>query len=620
MSADDDAPDLPPPVPAAAAAALVRRVTFGVLAACAMLAALGMAPAHVAGAGLSQEIRRSAIAALPLSALLVLLAGLLASWTITRWRAAASADARLAGRLARAARIPQAAIVAPLGLAAAGVAWVLRPALGAVAIQPHGGFVLGGVAVALAFFLLILERNLAAANTAVLPEAPGLRALAFLATGVCFAAGVLELVAAIGVAGTGYVGDALALLVALVGVELSLRALGRLFLPAPAPRLARAAVTSLIARGVSAGAQARGGVAAPLRQHLGIDFSRSWALAYVRAAVLPMVGFFLALAWGLSGVVLVPLDGRAVYERFGAPVAVLHPGLHVGLPWPLGTALAVEYGPVHAIGLSESGVESAAAVGAEDLAPASADRLWEQPHPAEVELLIASEAGGRQSFQSVAADLRILYRVGLSDADALRAAYRVADPAALVRASAGRVVAAYFAARTLDQVLGANREAMADGLRAGLQAALDRADSGLEAVAVVIEAIHPPAGAADAYHNVRAAEIAARASVAVEHGAAATIYAQSRQYAFSQTSNAQAGAAENVGAARTALLRFTADQDAAKAGGQSFLLERYFGALQAALGKSPKTIIDHRLNWPEAPVLDLRPFAAAAAGGTGKEE
>jgi regulator of protease activity HflC (stomatin/prohibitin superfamily) len=32
----------------------------------------------------------------------------------------------------------------------------------------------------------------------------------------------------------------------------------------------------------------------------------------------------------------VPLDQRAVYERFGAPVRVLHPGLHLILPWPLG--------------------------------------------------------------------------------------------------------------------------------------------------------------------------------------------------------------------------------------------------------------------------------------------
>jgi regulator of protease activity HflC (stomatin/prohibitin superfamily) len=182
------------------------------------------------------------------------------------------------------------------------------------------------------------------------------------------------------------------------------------------------------------------------------------------------------------------------------------------------------------------------------------------------------------------------------------------------------VVAGFFADRTLDEVLGGDREAMADTLCNRLQKALDAAGSGLQAVAVVIEAIHPPAGAADAYHNVRAAKIAAQTSVAVERGAAATIHAQSLQYAFAQSANASAAAEETVAGARTANLRFTADRDAARAGGKSFLLERYFAALSAALGHAPKTIIDHRLNWPEAPVLDLRPLAAAAGTTGGKEE
>jgi regulator of protease activity HflC (stomatin/prohibitin superfamily) len=293
--------------------------------------------------------------------------------------------------------------------------------------------------------------------------------------------------------------------------------------------------------------------------------------------------------------------------------------LHAGLPWPLGTARLLEYGPVHAIGLSRA----AAAIemtGAEAPAPASADRLWEQAHPAEIELLIASRAHDRESFQSVSADLRVLYRVGLSDAAALQAAYAVTSAEDLVRASAGRVIARYFASRTLDDVLGADRDGMAAALRGDLQAALDDAGSGLQAVAVVIEAIHPPAGAADAYHNVRAAEIAARASVAVERGAAATIQAQSRQYAFDQTANASAQAAETVDGARTTLLRFTADQAAAQAGGRAFFLERYFAALTGALPKAPKTIIDSRLSGPEAPTLDLRPFAAAPSSGPGKEE
>jgi regulator of protease activity HflC (stomatin/prohibitin superfamily) len=361
-----------------------------------------------------------------------------------------------------------------------------------------------------------------------------------------------------------------------------------------------------------------------MRAHLGIDFSRSWALAYVRGAFLPMLGGVALLAWGLTGVMVVPLDQRAIYERFGAPVRVLHPGLHLGLPWPLGVARRLEFGAVHEAALSPSHASAAAPrVGAEDVAPATADRLWETAHEGEITLAIASASGpgnnARQSFQSVSADIRLLYRVGLTDAQALQAAYSAADPQILVQAVGGRAIADFYAARTLDQVLGADREATAQTLRDRMQAALDGFASGLEMVDVVIEAIHPPAGAADAYHYVRAAEIAAQAKIAAERGNAIVIAAQSRQYADTQVSAAKATAAEVLAGANAAQVRFAADREAARAGGRAFVLERYFTDLSQALGKSPLTILDHRLGAPDAAVLDLRPPPGVApTTGTGE--
>ncbi len=565
------------------------------------------------------EARRSGVVALPLAGVLLMLAALTGTWLVARARVRAALADDDAWRPGAAARVPQLVIVPLLALAGGAIGWAWRPAALPVLAPADTGFALAGAAIAVSFLLLVGERMLASASMVALPEAPALRSLGFVATSVCFAAALLEIAANLGLPYTDRAGAALAFLLALVGLELSARAAGRIFLPPPAPDVARGAARSILARIVAVGASAEGGLAAPIRDHLGIDFSRSWALAYVRAAAQPMLLGFCMLAWLLSGVVLVPLDGRAVYERFGAPVAIMHPGLHMILPWPLGATRRLEFGAVHEIGLSESGESSARHVSAEDPAPVSADRLWEQPHPGEVTLIVASASAGKQSFQSVSADIRILYRVGLTDADALHAAYATVAPETLVRASAGQVISGYFAGRTLDAVLGANREAMADAMRAALQADLDASSTGMRIVAVSIEAIHPPAGAADAYHNVRAAQIAANASIAVERGAAATVEAQSRQVAFADIANAYAGATERTQAADTSLIRFQADQQAAQVGGSSFLLERYFASLTRAIGGSPKTIIDHRLNWPEAPVLDLRPFAAAA-GSTGKEE
>src|SRR4029077_4409764 len=159
-------------------------------------------------------------------------------------------------------------------------------------------------------------------------------------------------------------------------------------------------------------------------------------------------------------------------------------------------------------------------VGAEAAPPAAADRLWDASHPSEQSYLIASQANGQQTFQIADADLRVVYRVGLNDADALNAAYRVADPEVLIKASTGQLLVRYFARYTLPDVVGQSRDAFTKEFSDGLQDQLDRLSSGIEAIAVVVEAIHPPAGAASAYRNVQAAEILANSQIAVQRASA----------------------------------------------------------------------------------------------------
>lgn len=583
-------------------ARLLRRLC-GCVATLTLLIALAL----IVPEPLRAELRRSGVAALTLAALLPLLGALLGTLVIAEARLRVAEERASATIIGRAARLPQAALVAPAGLAALATAWWLPPHLAAL-LGPTA--VLGGAALAVAFALLIVERLLAAIEPRRLPEAAGLRALAFVGVLAAFLAGLIEIAVGLGAPFTVpamRIGLALA---GLVGLELALRALGRLFLPPPAAASAEAAVQSLLAATLASGG--RGGVAAPIRRQLGIDFSRSWALLYVRRAALPMLLALALMVWGISGLVVVDVDQRAVYERFGAPVAVLHPGLHAILPWPFGAARTVEFGQTHEVPLGAEPVAASAPVGAEDPAPASADRLWEQPHPGELVLLIATETVGRQGFQSVAADLRVLYRVGLSDRAAVQSAFSTVDPARLVRAEAGAAASAYFAAHTLPDVLGANRDALAEALRSTVQTGLDRAGSGLQVLAMVVEAIHPPAGAADAYHAVRAAEISANASIFAEQGRALAVRAQSKQYAEGQQANAEAAQAELVGGANAALTRFTADRKAAAVGGPAFLAERYFAALTAALARTPITVIDSRLAGPAGPVLDLRQLGGAA--------
>ena len=304
------------------------------------------------------EFWRSGVAAITIGSLLLGLAGIAAAWMMAwarrralsppappgttgtaaarRWRVwlrpGPAGETALVGRTAR---WPQAIVVPALASATCACLWTLHGMAGLPPGPATARFALGGAAIVLAFPLLIVERHLAAVSASRLPEAPAVRRLLFCCLLAWAAAGLLEIAGGLGVPFTDRLMLLLVVPLSAIALELALRAMGRCFLPPPEPAGALAAVDSLLARLIADGVQA-GGIVAPVRQHLGIDFARGWALAYVRAATPHVALFLLLLCWGLSGVVLVGLDQRAIYERFGAPVAVLHPGLHAILPWPMG--------------------------------------------------------------------------------------------------------------------------------------------------------------------------------------------------------------------------------------------------------------------------------------------
>jgi hypothetical protein len=286
------------------------------------------------------------------------------------------------------------------------------------------------------------------------------------------------------------------------------------------------------------------------------------------------------------------------------------------LPWPFGTVRRLDYGVVHSVLVGYDAVPGAPAPKpdtskAEDAPPATANRLWDEAESADVSYVIAGKAGDRQSFETVSANLRVLYRIGLDDQSAWNAVYRAVDPEALVRSTSGRLFARFFAAKTLDAVLGENREQIAQSLQAAEQVELDRLQSGIEIVSVVVEAIHPPSGAADAYHSVQAAEIVADTSISNERGRAQSTINVAELQARQMTNEAQDMASD---------LTSEAEDLAYKAGGKAFLLERYFANLKSSLGRASLEIIDDRLKQPDLPIIDLRPPMGIPAGTAESED
>jgi len=253
--------------------------------------------------------------------------------------------------------------------------------------------------------------------------------------------------------------------------------------------------------------------------------------------------------------------------------------------------------------------------------PLSLNRLWETAHAGQAHYLVPSTGTGPQGFQSIATEISVLYRVGLTDNAALQSVYSIADPDALIKEEAGRLVLRYFNSRPLETVIGARRENVAGALQQQLAANIDAHRAGLEIVSVLIEEIHPPAGAAAAYHAVQAAEINATASIFAEEARAKRSLGVAQQEAHQMTTSADAKAAEIQRAADAAAYRFGAERRAYGAGGKAFLLERYYNKFDAALSKVPITIMDHRLSTAagDGALIDLRSTVTTPGAPAGRE-
>jgi regulator of protease activity HflC (stomatin/prohibitin superfamily) len=472
------------------------------------------------------------------------------------------------------------------------------------------GSIVGGLLLLIGFGLLVLERQFSNESEASWPEAEQLAQITRVAIGTLLIAAFCLFFSSMDRVWPARLAVLIGLLPGLVALELFIRALLSIFSPRNERLEPRMVASSFVAGLLRWPPRPLMALQNELHNRFGIDLRQIWAFTYMRRAFLPVLAVIVALGWALSGVHEIPMQGRGIYERFGKPVEVMGPGLHAGLPWPFGTMLAVENGVVHelATSVSEGASSEQALDPAEGPPPAVANRLWDATHINDKSQVIASGSGDKQSFQIVNMDVRFVYRVGLSDEAAMAATYNSADIPSLIRSTASRVLVHDFASRTLDELLGEQRTDLAADIGDAVQRDLKKLDSGVEILATVVESIHPPAGAANAYHAVQAAQISAQALISRERGAAADKANLAQLHASTAHDQAAANSRETMATAQGADLRFTAEQQGYAKAGQAFLLEQYLSQLTLGMTHAKLLVLDHRLGGTSAPTIDLRSF------------
>jgi len=294
------------------------------------------------------------------------------------------------------------------------------------------------------------------------------------------------------------------LLSTLLGVEMLITVLAEMYRPKRKGEMTRPAFDSRLLGWVSSPDSLGKIVGETLRYQFGLDFTSTWFYRLLSRAVLPLIliGVFVLVA--MSSIVLVAPHQAAVITVFGdlvrttdeqgnSQVKVYEPGVHFKAPWPFASAEKYDVQRVHILNVGsrpEGGVKEDTAI------------LWTNEHtigdekyivtaPTKIEGSLLSEtAKSGAAGELIGADVFFLYRIKVEDLEQYIS--RSEDPAKMLASIAESVTSAYFAQRTVDDLLSFARVEAGQELLAATQQQADQLGLGLEILTVAVSAVHPP--------------------------------------------------------------------------------------------------------------------------------
>ncbi|NQU74950.1 MAG: hypothetical protein HQ546_01380 [Planctomycetes bacterium] len=273
-------------------------------------------------------------------------------------------------------------------------------------------------------------------------------------------------------------------------------------------------------------------IAEALNYQFGFEVSRTWFYQLLRKALVPLVLLGAGALFALSSIVIVTPGQQAVVLTWGAASpnrAVLEPGVHFKLPWPIQTAEVLDCERIRTITLGVTGGRSAAEIEA-DVINGVRVYLWRTEHGErkEVNFLVAREEGMQGADASLTTRptgstigqtqkiarqygalglLRMVVVVHYKVRDAYKFRYGVTDAETLLVDLATRELTHYAAQRDVDTLISSERAAVARQLQTAITAAADDCDLGVEVVLVSPHGIHPPTKVADAFEEVIKADL-----------------------------------------------------------------------------------------------------------------
>ncbi len=360
----------------------------------------------------------------------------------------------------------------------------------------------------------------------------------------------------------------------------------------------------------------------------GIDISQSWAVQFMRRSGPWLVMGMLVATWAMTAVTTLRVDERGLYQRMGhIPDTVLEPGLHVHLPWPLGSVRRISYGAIREVRLNTDDRADKPEIkpsdtGVEDATDDRDDRIWSKTHGEELFLMIANQprlnsgngerVDTQRPYELYHADVVVTWRVALDGLSSRQASYRLADPDRLVARIGRRELIDLFNSRTAEDLLFADLSDFSQSAHQAVQSRLDALNAGIDIVDVIFEAVHPPIRTAETFHRVHGAEKESDVLLDIARAEAEKIRSTAEISAAQINDAATADAVTNLARAAAEQETFSAERGAYRDAREVFMFERRLQTIESTFADRNLIIIDPRIHADNGLVLDLRDSAPRA--------
>lgn len=389
-----------------------------------------------------------------------------------------------------------------------------------------------------------------------------------------------------------WVARGMCVLLGLMALELAVTLLLEIYRPRIKGKVARLLYDSRLA-GILAQPESLFATAAQtLDYQFGFKVSETWFFKAAQKNLLALVLLQLAVLVLSTSFVFVNAGEQAVQEYFGRPVALLNPGAHLKLPWPVEKVYRYRTDQVQSlyVGYTPDTNETSLV-------------LWTVAHNKEQNFLVGTTEPANLQNESGDTNntlktppvslISISIPIQFQITNVYEWAYKNSDPSNLLADVATRAVVRYLSGADLNTILSHGRLEAAQDLGDQIQAAANRFELGAKIVFVGLEDLHPPTASevAATYEKVIGARQTRIATNLMAQAGAIMTNALAEASAFSTNSSAEAFRVQLETAAFANAALFTNQIPAYEAAPSIYKQRVYFKAFPEATANARKYIL-----------------------------